>query len=133
MTDIKDPKIDEMPPPYECSTCGFSTWSWNEAKKHVCLSLSKQAKTESGMLGETAEAAPRILHGVAGPAALKTLMELLEKARQGPTGEFRESTVELFSEPGRPVSIRVKRGPANNQGPGENPSFSVVLEIFQEE
>ena len=36
MTDIKDPKIDEKPPPYECSSCGYSTWSWNEAKHHIC-------------------------------------------------------------------------------------------------
>ena len=43
-TDIKDPKIDEKPPPYECSSCGYSTWSWNEAKHHICGTPQKGAK-----------------------------------------------------------------------------------------
>src|SRR5215831_16066369 len=44
MTDIRDPKIDEKPPPYECSSCGVSTWSWNEAKHHIC----QPAKQKTG-------------------------------------------------------------------------------------
>ncbi len=40
-TDIRDPKIDEKPPPYDCSECGFSTWSWNEAKRHRCRTLER--------------------------------------------------------------------------------------------
>src|SRR5215831_9374390 len=43
---MKDPKIDEKPPPYECSSCGASTWSWTEAKHHICQPAKKQsAKT----------------------------------------------------------------------------------------
>jgi len=33
---MKDPKLDEKPPPYECSSCGVTTWSWTEAKHHIC-------------------------------------------------------------------------------------------------
>ncbi len=51
ITDIKDPKIDEKPPPYECSSCGYSTWSWNEAKHHICLSRSQLASR--GALAES--------------------------------------------------------------------------------
>ncbi len=44
MTDIRDPKIDEKPPPYECSSCGVSTWSWNEAKHHICKPAKQEKK-----------------------------------------------------------------------------------------
>jgi len=44
LTDIKDPKIDEKPPPYECSSCGYTTWSWTEAKHHICKTDNKPEK-----------------------------------------------------------------------------------------
>ncbi len=51
-TDIRDPKIDEKPPPYDCSECGFSTWSWNEAKRHRCRALEKgPSKVSTGKAG----------------------------------------------------------------------------------
>ncbi len=51
-TDIRDPKIDEKPPPYDCSECGFSTWSWNEAKRHRCRTVEKgPSKVGKGRAG----------------------------------------------------------------------------------
>jgi hypothetical protein len=54
LTDIRDPKIDEKPPPYECSSCGYSTWSWNEAKHHICHPESQKA-SKQGVLAEIQE------------------------------------------------------------------------------
>ncbi len=51
-TDVRDPKIDEKPPPYDCLECGFSTWSWNEAKRHRCRTLEKgSARLGTGRAG----------------------------------------------------------------------------------
>src|SRR3989442_10920406 len=44
LTDVRDPKIDEKPPPYDCSGCGFSTWSWKEAKRHACGTMRKELR-----------------------------------------------------------------------------------------
>lgn len=133
MTDIRDPQMDEKPPPYECSLCGVSTWSWNEAKKHVCVTVNKETRRQTEKFVGAPRTQARVLHGAMNPSAVHSLIELLEKARDGTAGEFKGSTVELLSELGRPVNIHVKRGAPGNQGPGEKPSFSVVLEISQEE
>ncbi len=50
-TSIRDPKIDEKPPPYDCSDCGFSTWSWNEAKAHRCKTVAQDlGKAGAGIM-----------------------------------------------------------------------------------
>jgi hypothetical protein len=127
LTDIRDPQIDQKPPPYECSSCSYTTWSWNEAKKHSCNTSKKEAAKSSKL--PNLEGA-RVLYASITSSLLKPLIQLLEKASDGSTGEFKESTIALPSEPGRPLNLKIRRGAKDKN---LDKTFSVSLELSQEE
>jgi len=129
LTDIRDPKIDEKPPPYDCSRCEFSTWSWNEAKKHACGTMREDLRK----LTEAGRTATSILSGFIDSSVVKPLIQILQRAHDGSTGEFKESRITLPSKSGRPIILRVRRGTLDAQGSDEKQAFSVDLEISQEE
>ena len=118
--------MDEKPPPYECSSCTFTTWSWNEAKKHIC---GTQTKEKDRIVKPTT--ARSVLYASITASLLKPLIQLLERASDGSTGEFKESTITLPSDPGHPLTVHVRRGaPDRNQA---QKAFAVSLEISQDE
>ena len=129
LTDVRDPKIDEKPPPYDCSGCGFSTWSWNEAKRHACGTMRKELRN----LTEAGRTATSILSALIDSSAVRPLIQMLERAHDGSTGEFKESSITLPSRSGSPTILRVRRRVPDVQGSSEKQAFSVDLEISHQE
>ena len=90
-------------------------------------------KEELKKLVEVGKAAKNVISAFIGASVIRPLIQLLEKAHDGSTGEFKESTITLPSKTGRAIVIRVRRGAPDNQGPGGKPAFSVDLEISQQD
>jgi len=96
LTDIRDPKIDEKAPPYECSSCGISTWSWNEAKHHICKpTKQKDKKTETIEIPRPTES-----HAVSGQQ-VEDLVRMTLEARADhpdwPDDQIVQSVMKSFS------------------------------------